>query len=173
MKAVKEAGHQPVDAEDHGPTRAHKALMLYLRQGGRLGPMLVALVCLVFLMEALRLPFGSLGEPGPGLWPTGIIVLTLGACLLAAIVVREIPKLTRREGAVRSGTYILLLALFWPFYDLLGFIPAASILCIVLFKFIGKEKWLTSILVAVIGSTAVYLLFGVLLELRITPIVGF
>jgi putative tricarboxylic transport membrane protein len=176
VNSVKDAALQPVEAEGNVQRtqfRRRKYLLFYLRQGGRLGPLLVALVCLVFLFEALKLSFGGLGNPGPGLWPTGIIVITLGISFLATALVRESPKLFRFKGAVRSGTYIALLLLFWPFYELLGFIPSASILCVVLFRYVGREKWVTSVITAVISSVAVYLIFGVLLEMRITPIVGF
>lgn len=136
----------------------------------RLLPLALLIVLAVAYSQIIKLPVGSLGSPGSGLWPT-IVAMVLAILIVVLFFIgREKPEFVSKMTVVKVSIALALFAVFPLLYDLLGFIPIGAICAGIFAWYIGREKPLTSILVGVIASSAVYLLFGVLLDLRVSPI---
>lgn len=149
------------------PRRGRAATSLFLRQGGRIGPVIVAAVTVVFAVEATKLNVGTLAEPGPAMWPLIISGLTFLLSLIAACARPDIPALVRRSGLVRVAVYIAGFLAVVVLYQPLGFILSGAIFCFALLKVAAGEKWILSISLSVIAPVLVYVVFGVFLELPI------
>lgn len=133
------------------------------RWNGR-APLLVLLaVGGVFLALALQMEWGSLAEPGPGLWPT-IVAVVLVVITLAALVVengRYAEKFTVDSGRALVG-FVLLVATAWAF-SYVGLILAGTLFLLIWLRFLSDESWRLSIPVAVAAPLACHALFVVAL----------
>lgn len=135
----------------------------------RLAPLAFLLILMAALTQIIRLDLGSLSAPGPGLWPM-IVAIMVAVLLIATVFVgRDRPEPVSKEVVVKVGITLALLAAFPLLYEFVGFIPTGAVAAGVFAWYIGHEKILASVLLAVGSSIAVYLLFGVLLDLRVSP----
>ena len=139
------------------------------RSADRLAPLAFLLILAVAFTQVIRLDLGSLSAPGPGLWPM-IVAIMLAVLLIATFFVgRDRPEPVSKKVAVKVGITLALLTAFPILYEFVGFIPTGALVAGVFAWYIGHEKILTSVLLGVGSSIAVYLLFGVLLDLRVSP----
>lgn len=132
---------------------------------------LSALIC----GGSLRLPYGSVHNPGPGFFP-----LWLGI-ILGAMSIGLILKTTRqREGArmmrellaekFRWGkviSVIIALLLYGLLMDSLGFLIVTFLFMAFLLWFVDPQPWRTVILWTLVGGLGSYLIFEVWLKLRL------
>ena len=143
-----------------------------------------SVVAAVFLLvgvwicfEALQVPVGNLRMPGAGFFP-----LVLGVTLSAlAIILFGTEWVSRETGSTRIWpdrpevlyvTGILVLAV-WLF-DRAGFLLAMSVFLVVSIKVLGRGRWLTALVTAVIGSVTSYWVFVRLLQISLpSGILGF
>jgi hypothetical protein len=155
--------------------------------------LVVAAVGAYALVLALDLAmFSAAGQPGPGFFPRFIsALLTLLGLLLAAVSLRrrrqpaaegepeaEMPALAETAAeaeaeveepatvrrTLRAGTVWLCFALSMPLLVLLGFVPAAAVLVLVLlFAVEGRRNW-RSVLVAIVIPVAASVVFTKLLS---------
>ncbi len=100
---------------------------------------LLALLSVLLIVDAFRRPAAVAGKP---VFPGGGALLGLGAVIAGLTV------------------YILTL-------EILGFLVGTGLLTAYLLGFIEKEKWTTTILVAVVNSAALYIVFQVLLGINL------
>lgn len=103
---------------------------------------------------------GSLGEPGPGLWPFAISVLVAGLAVVLLVTGRHIhdsEAFTRSSWQPVIGllTFVGLGALM-PY---VGFEIPALVMCAVWLRFLGGETWRSTAVVSVATVAAFYLLF--------------
>lgn len=141
-----------------------------VQNADRFAPLAFLLMLAVAYTQIASLEVGTFSEPGPGLWPT-LVSIVLAGCIIALFyVARDKPESVSRTTLMKVGVTVLTLALFPLLYNLLGFIPTGAIGAGVFAWLIGKEKPLTSILLGIGSSVLIYLLFGVLLDLRISPL---
>lgn len=150
-------------------SRTRKFGYLYLRQGGRLGPLIIAIIAAVFALEAQERQFGTLQAPGPAMWPTCIGIITVVLSICAAIVARDTPALFRPKGLLRVILYMLAMGLFVLLYPTLGFIISSMLMSFMMLYLAGRIKWYTSVIISLLVAVSVFVLFGMLLELPITP----
>lgn len=100
---------------------------------------LLALLSILLIVDAFRRPAAAVTEP---VFPTGRVLL-----VLAAVV---------------AG-----LAVYMVTLEFLGFLVGTGLLTAYLLGFVEKEKWTTTIIVAVLNSAALYIVFHVLLEVNL------
>jgi len=117
----------------------------------------------VSAQQAYELGLGSLREPGPGLWPFIVSVLT---GVLSLLVVVSDPR--RDDEAFTRGSWYVLggLAAVFGFIvvmNLMGPLVAMVLLWVVWLRVLDDDPWPRTILLAVCSSVALYALFVVVL----------
>ncbi|TDD19785.1 tripartite tricarboxylate transporter TctB family protein [Nonomuraea diastatica] len=118
------------------------------------------------------LGLGSLTQPGPGLWPFAIsvVIVVLSATLVAAG--RRLEDAERFSKAslltlVALVTLVLLAALL----PVIGFEIPSLLLMFVWLRWLGKESWLSSIVISVCTVAAFYVLFVLLLQVPLPRLI--
>lgn len=149
------------------------------RPGGRVQSIVAGAVPVALGGVAAWLSFGlnvgSLTEPGPGLWP--LIV----ACLLVAAglgIIAVTAKSRRDTEAFTRGTIAVLaaaggLAVYASLYEIVGFEVPTVLLLFVWLKFLSRESWLMSAILAVAVTAAAYALFIIGLNVPLPHIIVF
>lgn len=140
-----------------------------LRRGDRVSAAVWAAVFLICLISSVRLPFGDLSIPGPGVWPSLLAAVGLVGSAALFIRGRDIPVLARDQSGRRLGLYMAAIVLYAPLYSLVGFLPASALVLVVLIRVAGRFSWLATMLSAVIGPIAVFAIFGLGLDVPIEP----
>lgn len=140
------------------------------RVADRTSPLLIALGALVIYSQARQLPFGGLGRPGAGLWPTVVAIITIALCAVLLVIGGGMAESITVQQLRRVVLFVLFIAAFAPVYNLLGFIPAALVVMLGLLRYVGEERWVVSVAVAIPATFAIYALFAIFLEL---PLRGF
>jgi hypothetical protein len=113
-------------------------------------------------LQAGQLPFGSFRMPGAGFFP-----LLLGATLsLLSLILLGTAFLGRPDTApvssARRDVFYLMGAILmaaWLF-ERLGFLCTMGLFLGVILKLLGKFGWTATVVLAVVGSVAAYVLFG-------------
>ncbi len=100
---------------------------------------LLALLSVLLIVDAFRRPVAAGGK---SVFPSGRALLGLGAVIAGLTV------------------YILTL-------EILGFLIGTGLLTAYLLRFVEKEKWTTTVIVAVLNSAALYIVFQVLLGISL------
>jgi putative tricarboxylic transport membrane protein len=128
---------------------------------------------LATLLYALGLGFGSLADPGPGLWPSIVAVLLIGAgagIAVRARTARDTEAFTRGTTAVVIGAASL--AIYAYLFELIGFeIPTVLLLALWL-RFLGGESWRVTAVMSVLATVAAYLLFITGLGVPLPHLIG-
>jgi hypothetical protein len=131
-------------------------------------------------IESLRLPLGSWRDPGAGFLPLGS-----GLCLGILSIVAYLQARFRKEDDVRESWYskerwkslpIILAVLFGYslFLDTLGFLVSTFILLLMLFRFVGPQKWVVAVGGSALASIASYVVFELWLRTQLPRgILGF
>ncbi len=138
---------------------------------------LAGLICL----ESLRLPIGSLREPGPGFLPLVVGVLLgglSGVCFLRAGV--EASKQANvawysRERWKNLVWILLALFAYAGVLDFLGFVVSTFLLLVFLFRFgITPQRWVWAVGGGAIASLSCYAVFELWLRTQLPKgILGF
>lgn len=135
---------------------------------GRVGLGLLLVVSVVAFVGALTtLEFGTLAQPGPGLWIVGVsgaAVLLCAAALAAPGITRdEVDPLTGPE-VMRLLTAAPALVLATPLIHLTGITIATLIVSLYWLKVPMQQSIIRSAVVATVLTAAIYLVFIVLLR---------
>lgn len=141
------------------------ASWLVLRHGDRIIAVFMMAIAVTALIPSLQQPFGSLSEPGPGLWTVALSVVMGALSILLLIFGRDVPILGKTEGRRDLLAYAAAMFVFAPLYSLLGFLPTAAVILFGLVRLIAHARIISSVITAVIGAAAVYLVFAVGLAL--------
>jgi len=134
-------------------------------------PLAVALAFLagsaLYLVQATRLPLGSVEQPGAGLFP-----ILVGAFLLAVSAAHLLQDLRRSSGTQPlppAGTgrrvmgVVAALGAFCLLLPWLGYAVAALGLLLAILRLFGLARWEMSAAVALVATVASYYLFAVVL----------
>jgi len=134
-------------------------------------PLAVALAFLAFgalyLVQAVRLPLGSVEQPGPGLFPilvAAFLVVSGFAFLLQCL--RQVPgtfTLPAREARRRVTGIAAALAAFCLLLPWLGYGATAFGLLLAILRLFGLTRWAVTTVVASVATAASYYLFAVVL----------
>jgi hypothetical protein len=129
----------------------------------RLPAAALALLGLAALYKAAKLPFGSIGAPDSGFYPT-LVCLALavfGAISLAesdAAPGEEAEGAPEPRAALRVWTAIAGLAAYAVLLTPAGFIVCTTVL-LVLFLRMGRVRWSAAAALAAVAAVACYVLF--------------
>jgi len=134
-------------------------------------PLLLGLATLWF---ARGLGLGTLTDPGPGLWPSVVAVLLVGAgagIAARARAARDTEAFTRGTTTVLIGAASLVGYAY--LFELVGFeIPTVLLLALWL-RFLGGESWRVTAAVSVLATAAAYALFIIGLGVPLPHLVAF
>jgi putative tricarboxylic transport membrane protein len=133
---------------------------------------------IVYEVVAFRMPQGRIGQPGPGFFPVivgAVLILTAGACLIQALLVRRSagsgPEGPDDEAPARgnrqvSKTWLLVgfLVLYILALQPVGFPIALSIFLMASIRVFGYRKWLPAVGIAALLTVISYLTFVVWLK---------
>jgi hypothetical protein len=122
------------------------------------------------------LDLGTLARPNAGLLPFGIGILLI-LCSLILFFNYLLPIINNRQTDntrvwsnvnFRKVFFVLLcLLMYMTLLSELGFLPTAFIVQLLLFKVVGSQKWLSSLIQSFITIAFVYLVFIFLLDVYI------
>ncbi|RRS00733.1 tripartite tricarboxylate transporter TctB family protein [Glycomyces terrestris] len=126
---------------------------------------------------AFGLEIGSLTAPGPGLWPlivAGLLVL----CGAGIVAVAATAGTTGGTEAFTRGTiHVLLaaggLAVYASLFEVVGFEAPTLVLLFAWLRFLGRESWLASAVIAASATAVAYALFILGLGVPLPHIIAF
>lgn len=139
----------------------------YDTQTHRLGPLLLVAISIAFIVVGSRLEFGTISRPGPGLWPVSIAVITGSMALVSALLPHKGEERFRLPEVARALSLFAAFLLFPLLFDIVGFIVPAFLLIMFMMRVLSRETWLRSAIVALATSVIGYVLFGVMLSVRL------
>jgi len=122
----------------------------------------------VAFLIAVRLGVGSPSAPEPGTWPAIVsaVLVVLGLVLAARFRYTDDAERFTRTGLLVLAA-VASMALFVAVVGTIGFeIPTAA-LALVWLRFLGRERWRTSIVISLGATVAFYLLFVAALDVSI------
>ncbi|HYH32924.1 MAG TPA: tripartite tricarboxylate transporter TctB family protein [Pseudonocardia sp.] len=124
----------------------------------------IGLGLLWIVSAVMSFPLGSLGEPGPALWPVIVGVLLVVMSLVLLLTERDgedYEPFTRRSRLVALG--VTSTAIFIVVFEYVGFLAAGFLLMLFWTRFLGRESWRLSLLVSAGTALAFYQIFGPML----------
>lgn len=128
--------------------------------------MLVISVATIYY-SLTKLKLGTIGEPGPGFFPfvcgTGILILCLLWFVINPKVDTSAPVLWEKGNWIAPVIAMVLITLYTFGLETLGYCASTFIFLIAWEIAVAREKWLRTGIIAVIGTVAMYVLFGSLL----------
>lgn len=132
---------------------------------------IVAAVGLAALVLGWGLGFGSLTDPGPGLWPAIVsVVLVVTGVVIAIRRPDDTEPFTRQVVAVLLAAASL--AGYAAVIEYVGFeIPTVVLLALWL-RFLGSEGWRVTAVVSVVATACAYGLFISLLGVPLPHLIG-
>lgn len=133
----------------------------------RLGPLLLLGLSIAFVIAGAQQDFGSLSRPGPGLWPISIGSITGTLALISALLPWKGEEHFRLHEVMRAGALLVAFLLFPTIFEYVGFAVPALLLITFMMKFLSRESWTKSAIVAVTTTGVAYVLFGEMLSVRL------
>ena len=134
-----------------------------LRYGDRWSGLVLVGLALYIVLEAARLPFGSVSMPGPGFFPLllSIVLVVLAVCVVGFSLAKFGPPRTIQ---FENGTYKALLTCgavcaIAVEIEQLGFLICATALMIILLRWISKLSSRVSVLTAIGSVSIIYVIF--------------
>ena len=113
------------------------------------------------IYKASALPFGSVTEPGAGLFPVSIAVL-LALFALVSLGSRQPPDdsaAAERSGIARVVVMIVGVAVYAWLLPRAGFLLCTVALLVLMLRGLGGVRWTGTVVSALVGATACYVLF--------------
>lgn len=153
------SGIRPAE-EEQEPTSGSRAE----RVAGLIVVSVIAAFFLFCIIESVRAGVGTLRQPESGFWPLVVSVVGLGLSAGALLMPSTRFHLTA-DGSLGSVVVACIsLAAFPLAYYYLGLPITSFLLAMILLKFIGREGWLLSTVVAAVLAGGSYYVFVVLLR---------
>ena len=139
------------------------------------GTAAIAVLSIVYLWEAWDLPFGALHAPDIGFFPKCLGLFSLCLCLL--LILKEATSSIRRTkneplstgvpmpsfGRPDSfqGLAVVFTLLLYPlFLEWMGFLISTPIMLFAVLRLVRYRTWLRSLIVALVITTASYIVFS-------------
>ncbi|MGW5192201.1 tripartite tricarboxylate transporter TctB family protein [Kribbella sp. NPDC004138] len=124
------------------------------------------------LIGSLALGLGRLTQPGPGLWPFVVsVVVTVLSIVLALVGRRGTDTEKFSRSSVLTAVAVLTLVVFAAVLPLIGFEIPSLLLAFVWLRFLGKESWITSVVISVGTVAAFYVLFVLVLQIPLPRLI--
>ncbi len=142
---------------------------------GIVGAAGVAVLSIVYLLEAWELPFGEVSAPDMGFFPKCLGVFTILLCLL--LILREGTSWVRRNrneapsaqvsekpsgrpGSLHGLAVVLTLLLYPLFLNWTGFLISTPLMLFAVLRLVRYRTWLNSLIVAGVITAAAYVVFS-------------
>lgn len=128
----------------------------------------VSVFCALYLVWALRMPFGGVSQPGPGFFPVLLGVAGLAIALgffVSAAMSRNIVRGSPLPGGAlaRLAGYVATVAFFAGSQSYIGTYVGIFILVLVLSKLSGLGGWVRPLGLAGSCTAVAFVLFGLIL----------
>ena len=125
---------------------------------------------IVALAGSVQLGFGSLSQPGAGLFPffAGLMIVIAAPIAIANSIVRresESELILKKNGLRTLGVMIAVFAAWILAMPTLGYVAVTFAAVLVLARLLGLEGWLKPLALSVATALATYVLFDRLLYL--------
>lgn len=145
-----------------------------MRRADRITGVIVLLFSIYLMEESWRMPPSATFGPGAGFLPfwLGALMALLSILLFVNAFRPSVQPPTKSVfpsgrtllslGAVIAGLTVYILTL-----EILGFLVGTALLTAYLLGFVEREKWYTTVLVAVLNSAGLYVVFQVLLGVNL------
>ncbi|MFJ5692874.1 tripartite tricarboxylate transporter TctB family protein [Arthrobacter sp. NPDC093125] len=129
----------------------------------RIAPLILLALGLGAAAGSWQLKLGTLHHPAPGLWP---FIISMAIILsAAALIVRPgdepLEAWSRRSLSVATG--VASLGAFVVLFELIGFFIPAVLMLLLWLRVFGRESWRWTLVFAVAGPAALYVIFDRLL----------
>ncbi|MQA03811.1 MAG: tripartite tricarboxylate transporter TctB family protein [Streptosporangiales bacterium] len=144
--------------------------------GKRRGRFVVGAVTFVsavaYTIEAFRLSFGTMGQPGPGFYPRvvgiGLLAVSLLTCLEALLTRSVSGSLMLPTGSARRKVLIVLgsMVLYVVLLPVLGQYIVSSAFFVGMLRLLGKMSWLKAAIGGVVLGVAISAFFLEVLAVR-------
>jgi len=139
-------------------------------RSGVISALTLLALALAALLEAGKLPFGTLSSPQPGFFP--LILAIFLAFFSVLLLAQEIPQTDGETGALlggvalwkRIGLAVGALVAFGLLFETLGYLLSTFLFMVFLMRAVERQKWWLVVVVAFCTSLVTYLLFGLLLN---------
>jgi putative tricarboxylic transport membrane protein len=137
---------------------------------GKIGVFLL-MVSILLCYGAIELGIGKTHDPGPGFFPflAGLIIALLSVILIISSF-RPRPQFSLPPGSLLTGRAILTLGVFLItglLVERAGFFICTFLVTIAMLRINGVKKLPFLFLVAILTSLGIYLVFNVLLDVRL------
>lgn len=133
-------------------------------------PLVLLLAAGVYLILALRLPFGAAARPGAGFYPVFVAVFAIVVALAATVSAFRGAPVAESDGVDldaasrrRVTISVVALAVFCLALPWIGYPAAAFAFTAVVLRYLGA-RWSTALLTGVLSSAGSYGLFAMLLD---------
>ncbi len=141
-----------------------------LDRDGNIGIFLLGIAALL-CYGAIELGIGKTHDPGPGFFPflAGLIIAILSLGLIGSLL-KGRRVLATPQGHLVTGRAALILGvflLFGFFVEKAGFFVCTFVVTMVLLWANGVQKWPVLLFAALLTCAGIYLVFNVLLEVRL------
>lgn len=119
---------------------------------------------LLIVLYAPQYGLGTLGTPGSGLMPLfcGLVICWFSASVFVTATLRRSRKKEAIWGKISYRKIIftiLVIVTYTLTLNWLGFLICSFLLMLILFRWVGNQSWLRTVVGAVLSSTISYLVF--------------
>jgi len=128
------------------------------------------IACVAYFIGAIRLPFGSINEPGPGFFPSivGVIGLILSTFLLGeSIKSKKGSRYAEKENITHLFLYMGSLIGLVIFFKWIGSLFGVFLLVLLLMKTSRVPGWKLPVVISLITALGIHLVFGYWLKVSL------
>ncbi|MDI7258499.1 MAG: tripartite tricarboxylate transporter TctB family protein [Thermodesulfobacteriota bacterium] len=145
-----------------------------MRKADQITGIIMLIFSLVLIVESWRMPASATFGPGVGFLPFWLgVLMAILSILLYVKAWRQ--RATPNEAGVFPGRKALItlfiaiagLAAYIILLEVIGFLLGTALLTAFLLGIVEREKWSTTILVAVLNAGALFLIFQILLRITL------
>ena len=130
----------------------------------------ILIICFPYFIGAIRLPFGSINEPGPGFFPSiiGAIGLILSTFILGeSIKSKKGSQYAEKENVTPLFLYMGSLIGLVIFFKWIGSLFGVFLLILLLMKTSRMPGWKLPMGISLITSLGIHLVFGYWLKVSL------
>ena len=132
----------------------------------------VLIVSIFAVVTGVSYGLGAPSEPGPGMWPFALGLLTGGMAIIVGLRVRRVNDIEKfNTGSVHVLLGVVSMVVFWALLPLVGFEVPSLLLCVVWLRLLGRENWRVTVFVSLGIVLAFYLVFVIALGVPVPRLI--